>query len=251
MWKPNRREKTRKTDIDTDRLPLHLAIIMDGNSRWARKRGLPKVMGHRAGAEALRGVVRYCAEIGVPYLTAYTFSTENWKRPREEVENLMGLLVEYLYKEIDELNANGVRIRSLGRLDALPPDACEALRQAEGKTAGNTRLNLNLALNYGGRMEILDAVRKLALESKEGKLDPLAIDEQVFADHLYTAGMPDPDLLIRPAGEYRLSNFLLWQIAYSELWVTPVLWPDFKREHIRQAIADYQGRERRFGGRNE
>ncbi len=250
MWKPQRKEKTKDSDIDTERLPLHLAVIMDGNSRWAKKQGLPKVMGHRAGAEALRDIVRYCAEIGIPYLTAYTFSTENWKRPKDEVDDLMGLLVEYLYKEIDELNANGVRIKSLGRPDALPPAACEALRTAESRTAANTRLHLNLALNYGGRMEILDAVRSLALKAAEGKIDPLVIDEQMFADHLYTAGMPDPDLLIRPAGEYRLSNFLLWQIAYSELWVTPVLWPDFRREHIRQAIIDYQRRERRFGGRN-
>lgn len=235
---------------DPDRLPLHVAIIMDGNSRWAKKRGLPKVLGHRAGAEALRGVVRYFAKIGIPYLTAYTFSTENWKRPKDEVEDLMGLLVEYLYKEVKELNANGVRVRSLGRADVLPPDACRALQTAEAETAANTRLCLNLALNYGGRMEILDAVRALAAQARDGKIDPAEIDESTFAGHLYTAGLPDPDLLIRPAGEYRLSNFLLWQIAYSELWVTPVLWPDFRPEHVRQAILDFQGRERRFGGRN-
>lgn len=251
VWKRPPGRTLKDTDLDARRLPPHVAIIMDGNSRWAEKRGLPKVMGHRAGAESLRGVVRYCARIGIPYLTVYTFSTENWKRPKDEVDDLMGLLVEYLYKEIEELNANGVRIRSLGRSDVLPADAFTALQTAEAGTAANAGLTLNLALNYGGRTEILDAVRKLAFKVREGKIDPPAIDESVFSDHLYTAGLPDPDLLIRPAGEYRLSNFLLWQIAYSELWVTPVLWPDFRPEHLRQAIYDFQRRERRFGGRKE
>ncbi|MDA8096475.1 MAG: isoprenyl transferase [Desulforudis sp.] len=248
--KPHRNKRAvEEPQIDKSRLPVHVAIIMDGNGRWAKQRGVPKVMGHRAGAESLRDVVRYCAETGILILTAYAFSTENWKRPQDEVSNLMGLLVEYLSKEIQELNDNGVRIKSIGQVDGLPSDAYEALMAAEDKTKENKRLTLNLALNYGGRLEILEAVRKLAHEAHEGRLDPASIDESLFASALYTAGIPDPDLLIRPAGEFRLSNFLLWQIAYTELWITPVLWPDFRRSHLEQAIVDYQCRERRFGGR--
>ncbi|MDP3051192.1 MAG: isoprenyl transferase, partial [Eubacteriales bacterium] len=218
--------------VDKDRLPMHVAIIMDGNGRWAKQHNLPKVMGHRAGAESLRDLVRYCAETGIPILTAYAFSTENWKRPQDEVSNLMGLLVEYLYKEVEELNENDVRISSIGQVDALPSEAYEALMAAEEKTKDNKRLTLNLALNYGGRLEILEAVRKLAHDAAAGRLDPVSIDEALFSSALYTAGIPDPDLLIRPAGDFRVSNFLLWQIAYTELWTTPVLWPDFRRAHL-------------------
>lgn len=230
------------------RLPRHIAIIMDGNGRWAKKRGLPRVAGHRAGVEALRGVVRACGELGIDVLSLYAFSTENWKRPREEVDALMNLLVEYLRREVEELCRSNVRVRVMGQLGELPPAARREVLSAMDRTKDNTGLVVNLALNYGGRREIVEAARALAVKAREGNLDPADIDERVFAAHLYTAGLPDPDLLIRPGGEVRVSNFLLWQVAYTELWVTPVFWPDFSRAHLEEAIAAYQGRRRRFGG---
>lgn len=235
--------------LDPGRLPLHIAIIMDGNRRWAEQRGLPAAEGHRAGAESLRDIVRFCGELGIPYLTVYAFSTENWKRPEDEVQALMHLLVEYLAREVDELDANGVRVRAIGRLEELPGAARLALAVAEERTAGNGHLTLTLALNYGGRAELVDAARRLAAEAVAGRLDPQAIDEETLARCLYAGDVPDPDLLIRPAGEFRVSNFLLWQIAYTEFWVTPVLWPDFRRRHLTEGLLDYQRRERRFGGR--
>ncbi len=241
-------EKELLARIDRSRLPLHIAIIMDGNGRWAQRRGLPRTFGHRAGVESLREIVKLCVELKIKYLTVYAFSTENWKRPREEVNTLMSLLIEYLQKEIDELCANNIRINPIGRLEDLPASAQEAVRMAREKSRQNKGLTLNVALNYGSRSELAAAVRAIAKRVRDGGLNPADIDEKVISDHLYTAGQPDPDLLIRPSGDYRVSNFLLWQLAYTEFWFTPVLWPDFRRVHLLQAIVDFQSRERRFGG---
>ncbi|MEG6615732.1 isoprenyl transferase [Peptococcaceae bacterium 1198_IL3148] len=234
--------------IDFARLPNHIAIIMDGNGRWAQKRGMPRMMGHRAGVESLRDVVKVCNEIKIPVLTVYAFSTENWKRPKDEVDALMKLLVEYVYKEIDELDQNKVQIRAIGRIHKLPEDCRRAVAHARERTADNDGLIFNLALNYGGRSEIVDTVRTIIKKVNEGELVAEEVDEQLFAAHLYTAGLPDPDLLIRPSGDYRISNFLLWQLAYTEFWHSDVMWPDFRRKDLLQAIYDYQCRERRFGG---
>ncbi|ACV63949.1 undecaprenyl diphosphate synthase [Desulfofarcimen acetoxidans DSM 771] len=234
--------------IDPARLPKHIAIIMDGNGRWAKKRGLPRALGHRAGVDALRNIVKLCRQLEIEYLTCYAFSTENWKRPPKEVTALMNLLVEFLQKEIDELCANYVRVSSIGRTEELPPAAQKALQMAVNKSSNNNGLILNLALNYGGRAELVEAVRQLAREVKQGLVDPEAIDENTIGRYLYTSELPDPDLLIRTSGDFRISNFLLWQLAYTEFWLTPVLWPDFKPLHLLNAIVDYQNRERRFGG---
>ncbi|GAB6157604.1 isoprenyl transferase [Desulfotomaculum varum] len=237
--------------LDRTRLPHHIAIIMDGNGRWAQRRGMPRSLGHRAGVESLRNIVQLCSELGIRVLTCYAFSTENWKRPVEEVNFLMNLLVEYLHKELDELHSKNVRINAIGRLSELPQRAREALENACRTTANNSGLLLNLALNYGGRKEITDAVLKIAQQVKENKIDVKDINEKLISKHLYTAGMPDPDLLVRPSGDYRISNFLLWQLAYTEFWLSDVMWPDFKRIHLLQAILAYQRRERRFGGLNK
>ncbi|MCL6638942.1 MAG: isoprenyl transferase [Firmicutes bacterium] len=234
--------------LDKSRMPRHVAIIMDGNGRWARRRGLPRAFGHRAGVESLREIVKACSELKIGVLTVYAFSTENWKRPQDEVNALMDLLVEYVDRELDELCANGVRVNPIGRLAVLPPAALAALTRASEKSRDNRGLILNIALNYGGRAEIVDAVRAVAAGVKEGKVPIGEIDEKLISDHLYTAGQPDPDLMIRPAGDFRVSNFLLWQLAYTEFWLTPVMWPDFRRVHLLQAIVDFQGRDRRFGG---
>ncbi|HID10443.1 MAG TPA: isoprenyl transferase [Candidatus Latescibacteria bacterium] len=228
-------------------LPRHIAIIMDGNGRWARMRGLDRIEGHRAGRESVRDVVRACGELGIEVLTLYAFSVENWRRPRREVWALMRLLRDTLYEEVEELDRNNVRLIAIGRLDELPKTSREALFWAMKRTKDNTGLMLNLALNYGGRVEIVDAVRRIL----EGGYRPEDVDEAVFSAHLYTAGLPDPDLLIRTSGELRVSNFLLWQMAYTEIWVTDVLWPDFRRKHLYQAIEAYQRRERRFGMTSE
>jgi len=243
-------EKTLMQMLDRERIPAHVAVIMDGNGRWAQKRGLPRAAGHRAGAEALRKVVRFAAELGVRYLTAYTFSTENWKRPRAEVDGLMSLLVEYIYKELEEMRGQGVCLRTIGRPEELPPDAGAALAEAVARTRDNSRIIVNLALNYGGRRELVDMARKLGEAVRAGRLDPGDIDEKTVESALYTAGIPDPDLLIRPSGEFRISNFMLWQLAYTEFWVTPVLWPDFARVHLVQALVEFQRRDRRYGGLN-
>jgi undecaprenyl diphosphate synthase len=220
---------------------------MDGNGRWATRRGLPRSAGHRAGVEALRRVVEACPHLGIEILTTYAFSTENWKRSKDEVDFLMLLLVEYCRRETESLNRNGVRIKGIGRIDELPTLQREEIRRAEELTRSNTRLQLNLAVNYGGQAELVDAIRSMAKEVQTGVLKPDEIDEATVSRHLYTAGIPDPDLVVRTAGEMRLSNFLLWQASYSEIWVTDVTWPDFGREHLEMAIADYQRRERRFG----
>jgi len=232
--------------VDLDHLPQHIAIIMDGNGRWAKKRRLPRIAGHRAGIRAVRQAVEACARLGVPFLTLYAFSVENWKRPHVEIKLLMDLLREYLKKEIAELNRQNIRLGVIGRISELPKPVQRDLSNALEKTRPNTGLRLTLALNYGARAEIVDAIRALA-EKLKGN-GSLAVDEALIGKHLYTRELPDPDLLIRTSGEVRVSNFLLWQIAYTEIWVTETLWPDFTQNDLLQAIIDYQKRERRFGG---
>ncbi|MDH7478980.1 MAG: isoprenyl transferase [Syntrophomonadaceae bacterium] len=234
--------------INFAELPQHVAIIMDGNGRWAHARGLPRTAGHRVGVQTLKETVNLCGEIGIPILTVYAFSTENWKRPAEEVEFLMQLLVEYIGRELDELHRQGVRVRILGETAELPEQVRREVQRAMETTAANTGLLLNVAVNYGGRRELLRAIRELCQQAREGRLRPEEITEDLVSGCLYTQGLPDPDLLIRPSGEMRLSNFLLWQVAYTEFWFNNVLWPDFRREHFYQAIAEYQRRNRRFGG---
>lgn len=229
-------------------IPQHVAIIMDGNGRWATRRGLPRTAGHRAGAEALRDVLEGCTEAGIGILTVYAFSTENWRRPAEEVLALMDLLVEYIHREGRELKDKGVRFTVTGFTDELSPHIQRELQETVALCRDNQGLLLNVALNYGGRREIATTARRLAEMVREGQLQPEDIDEEFFGQHLLTGGLPDPDLLIRTGGEWRLSNFLLWQLAYAELWVTPVLWPDFRRGHLFEAILDFQRRERKFGG---
>lgn len=231
-------------------VPAHIAIVMDGNGRWAAKRGLPRIAGHRAGAKAIRDTIEGCVEAGVRYLTIYTFSTENWRRPAREVKGLMALFREVLEREIDELDRQGVRIVPIGRLAELPDSTRSAFEESARRTAANERLTLVVAVNYGARQEIADAAAGIAGEVAAGRLDPADVTEEVVARHLYTAaaGIPDPELVIRTSGELRLSNFLLFQLAYAELWVTKTLWPDFRRRHLFRAILDYRGRARRFGG---
>ena len=229
-------------------LPQHIAIIMDGNGRWARQRGLPRIAGHREGINSVREVVRAAGELGIKALTLYVFSAENWRRPRREIGALMRLLRETTRREIADLMKNNVRLKIIGRLEDVAPAARRVLTEAMAQTGDNTGLVLNLAINYGGRTELVDAVRKLSQEVQTGALAVSDIDEELFGKYLYTGELPDPDLLIRTSGEMRLSNFLLWQIAYTEIYVTDVLWPDFRREQFYGAILDYQSRERRFGG---
>ena len=227
-------------------VPRHVAIIMDGNGRWAESRGMARTAGHEAGAESVRLVTRACRRLGVEALTLYSFSTENWARPEDEVEALMALLQKYLADELQELLDNGIRLRAIGELDRLPRSVRTALEAVMQATAHHTGMTLCLALSYGSRDEILHAVRELASEAARG-LDPATIDAKVFADRLYTRGLPDPDLLIRTSGELRVSNFLLWQIAYAEIFVTDVLWPDFRDEHLAIAFEAFGARQRRFG----
>ena len=233
--------------VSSGALPRHIAIIMDGNGRWAQARGLPRIAGHRRGAEAVRRTLTAAAEFGVPYLTLFGFSSENWKRPLAEVDDLMGLLRHYLRGEIAELHRNGVRLRVIGERSRLAPDIVILIENAEALTRDNRGVNLTIALSYGGRAEIIAAMRVLAAKAVAGELAPDAIDEDVIARHLFTADIPDPDLLIRTSGEQRISNFLLRQCAYAELVFTKTLWPDFGRDDLEQAIADYGGRERRYG----
>ena len=231
--------------IDPGRLPAHVAIIMDGNGRWARRRGRPRVAGHSAGMGAVRVAIETWARMGLKALTLFAFSVENWKRPRAEVEMLWRLMRSYLRSELPEIHRQGIRLHAIGRLDALPAQVRAGLEEALAQTAGNRGLQVNLAINYGGRAEIVDAVKALVEEARRREID---IDEAAIAARLYTAGIPDPDLLIRTSGEMRVSNFLLWQIAYAELYVTETLWPDFTRAELLRAILDYQKRDRRFGG---
>ncbi len=232
----------------TPQLPRHIAVIMDGNGRWARARGLSRLEGHRAGAEAVRRVTVAAAEIGLEYLTLYAFSVENWRRPKREIQGLMRYLKEYLKSELPLMRENNIRLRAIGRIGEFPVSVQKALARTVSATAGHTGLTLTLALNYGGRSEIADGVRRIAQAAREGEVDPETIDEKLISRYLYAPDLPDPDLLIRTSGEMRISNFLLWQISYTEFWVTEKCWPDFDKGMLLQAISDYQGRERRFGG---
>jgi undecaprenyl diphosphate synthase len=241
---PGSPEEGLARQVDFARLPRHIAVIMDGNGRWAAQRHLPRVEGHRAGIESVRDIVESSARLDIQVLTLYAFSVENWKRPVTEVSTLMMLLKRYLRLELNTLLRNNIRFRVIGRASELAPDIRSELADAEAKTAGNTGMLFNIALNYGGRAEIVEAARRLL----EGGVAPEELDEQRFAGFLYTAGQPDPDLLIRTSGEMRVSNFLLWQIAYAEIWVTETLWPDFRRQHLLEAILAYQKRHRRYGG---
>ncbi len=235
--------------MDTSKkIPEHIAVIMDGNGRWASRRGLPKIAGHRAGVKSARETMQGAIDLGVKVLTLYTFSTENWKRPKTEVSGLFKLLEHYLSVEGNKLHKNNIRFRVMGRIQELPDSLRKKLEAQVEKTKNNTGLILNLALNYGGRPEIIDAVRGIVKDVGDSKIRTEDIDERSFAGYLYTAGLPDPDLLIRTSGELRISNFLLWQIAYAEICVVKKLWPDFKKEDFKKCVLDYQERERRFGG---
>lgn len=234
--------------LDMDRIPSHIAIIMDGNGRWAKARHLPRSMGHKAGVETIRNIVRECNRLGVKYLTLYAFSTENWKRPEAEVGFLMDLLVRYLRSEFNELNDNNVVIDAIGDLEELPKVCRDELASAYERTRANTGVHMYLALNYGGQREIVRAARRALADVQSGSLNPEDLDEKGFSRYLYAGAIPEPDLIIRPSGELRLSNFMLYQSAYSELWFSQINWPDFTPAHLRQAIADTQQRQRRFGG---
>jgi undecaprenyl diphosphate synthase len=249
VLKPGSKDWALANTIDPSRLPAHIAIIMDGNGRWAKKRNLPRAAGHKAGVEAVRTTVETCTRLGIQVLTLYAFSVENWKRPRTEVDTLWRLLRVYLRRELPEILRNGIRFTCMGRLDGLPPQVRQELENAIESTANNRGMRLNVAINYSGRAELVDAINAIVEDARlEGRLRNLHIDEDAIASRLYTADLPDPDLLIRTSGEMRISNFLLWQIAYAELYVTDTLWPDFRRTDLLNAILDYQKRDRRFGG---
>jgi undecaprenyl diphosphate synthase len=245
------REMSYKDQIDLQKLPRHIAVIMDGNGRWAKGKGKLRVFGHHNGVLSVRDIVEGAGELGVEFLTLYTFSAENWSRPKFEVTAIMELLISTLNKEIAKLMKNNVRLNAIGDLNMLPDKCHQELKNAISKTAANTGLVLTLALSYSSRSEIVHAAKTLAAKVQSGKLDPADIDEQLFEDNLYTGGMPNPELLIRTSGEYRISNYLLWQIAYAELYFTAKLWPDFRREDLYEAILDFQKRERRFGMTSE
>ena len=238
-------------DINPSRLPVHVAIIMDGNGRWAMTQGRDRLRGHWQGYATLKQVVYAADEMGIKYLTVYGFSSENWRRPSAEVGGLMALMADAMRAEMEELIDAGIRVRISGRLDELPDEVRTEFEQAVTRTRDNTKLTFNLAINYGGRAEIVDAVRRIVSDVQHGELAPGEIDERSISSRLYASDIPDPDLLIRTAGEMRLSNFLLWETAYSEIWITPTLWPDFGREHLEAAVADYQRRVRKFGGLEE
>src|SRR3954454_7837413 len=247
--KPGERDWRIATQLDPKRLPAHVAIIMDGNGRWARQRNLVRIIGHKAGVAAVRSTVETCAQLGIEALTLYAFSVENWKRPRLEIEGLWHLLRRYLRRELPTLMENDIQLVAIGRLESLPGSVQAELQSVMDKTRHNRGMRLNLAINYGGRTELIDAVNSILENAKlEGNLSSLEITEESIRSHLYTAGLRDPDLLIRTSGEMRLSNFLLWQIAYAELYVTDTLWPDFNRTNLLEAIFEFQNRERRFGG---
>ena len=237
--------------LDNNRIPKHVAVIMDGNGRWAQQKGEMRIFGHTNGVNSVREALTAAGEIGVEYLTLYAFSTENWNRPKEEIAALMDLLVQSIYNEVDELNKKGVRLRTIGDVDILPSSCQTALKDAIERTKNNNRVTLILALSYSSRWEISKAVQKMANQVIKGKLNPDAINEELISSYLSTADYPDPELLIRTSGENRVSNFLMWQMAYTELYFTETLWPDFKKEHFYKAIQDYQSRERRFGKTSE
>ena len=235
------------SDLDIKSIPAHIAVIMDGNGRWAKQHSLGRIAGHKKGVEAVRETVTACREFGVRYLPLYAFSSENWDRPAREVKSLMGLLEKFLKMELKTMLDRDIRLLAIGNCGTLPENVLKTLNEVISKTQGNSAMTLILALSYGGRDEILEAVRKIAREAAEGKIDPGGLNKEAFSDYLYTEGIPDPDLLIRTSGEHRISNFLLWQTAYTEFYFTDVLWPDFRKKDLIAAIRDYQGRERRFG----
>ena len=238
-------------DVDADRLPQHIAVIMDGNGRWAQRRHLPRVAGHRAGVQSARTVIETCAKLGIPALTLYAFSMENWRRPKAEIDFLMRLLREYLRKEIPAIQRNNIRMIFIGRTDQLQDEVRADIDRAVEQTAGNTGMTLAVALNYGGRAELVDAFNRILDRVRNNGLATARVDEDLISQHLYTSGLADPDLLIRTSGEMRVSNFLLWQIAYAEIYVTETLWPDFTRAQLFEALLDFQKRERRYGGLTE
>ncbi len=240
-----------KSKINLEKLPKHIAIIMDGNGRWAKKHGKPRVFGHRNGVKAVRETTETAAELGVENVTLYAFSTENWNRPKFEVNALMTLLVETIRSEVETLNKNNIRLKAIGDLKKLPSKSYKALLEGIEQTKNNTRMTLILALNYSAKWEIMTAVKSIAEQIENKQISPADIDEKIFENELSTSGIPDPELLIRTSGETRISNFLLWQIAYSELYFTPILWPEFRKDHLYQAIIDFQNRERRFGKTSE
>jgi undecaprenyl diphosphate synthase len=250
---PKKKKKSLKSDalqtsgLDLDRLPVHVAIIMDGNGRWAKKRLMNRVRGHEKGSRTVRSIVSACSELQIPYLTLYAFSTENWARPKSEVSSLMGLLKKFLVSEQDEMKEKGICLKVLGQMERLPEDVRQKACETMAATCHNHRMTLNLALSYGSRQEICDAFQAMAQKVKAGDLAVEDICEQIVSDHLYTSDIPDPDLVIRTSGEFRLSNFLLWQSAYAEIFVTPTLWPDFTREEFVDILINYQKRDRRFG----
>jgi len=242
---------SKKDKLIAEKLPHHVAIIMDGNGRWAKEKGQDRLFGHYSGVESVRNIVEGCAELGIGYLTLYAFSTENWDRPKDEVTGLMELLVQTIRKEVTELNKNNIRLSVIGNTEMLPQSAQDELNEAVEELKNNSGMTLVMALSYSSRWEILNAVKNIGKEIKEGRLDPLQITDEVFKEHLCTASIPDPELMIRTSGEYRISNFLLYQLAYSELYFTDVLWPDFRKENLYEALLDYQNRERRFGKTSE
>lgn len=250
--KPSDPDRELALSLDPRRIPGHIAIIMDGNGRWAKRRGLPRVAGHKVGVSTVRNIVEDCSDMGVKALTLYAFSAENWKRPRTEIDVLWHLLKFYLRHDLEDLQKNNIRLQSIGRVEALPDRVYEELRATERATARNTGMRLTLAINYSARVELTDAINSILDEARlEGRLADLMVDEKMISRRLYTAGLAEPDLLIRTSGEMRVSNFLLWQIAYAELYVTETLWPDFNRAELLRAIQDFQRRERRFGGLSE
>jgi undecaprenyl diphosphate synthase len=249
ILKPVNREEARLLEqLDASRFPQHIAIIMDGNGRWAQRRHLPRVAGHRAGVKTAREMIETCARLKIPALTLYAFSRENWRRPKAEIDFLMRLLREYLRKELPVIHKNNIRLLVIGRPEQLPPEVRADLERGMKHTAANTGMKLVVALNYGGRAELVDAFNAILDRVRHNGLSAYQVDEQTVSDHLYTAGLPDPDLLIRTSGEMRVSNFLLWQIAYAEIYVTETLWPDFSRGELLEALLDFQKRERRYGG---
>ena len=234
--------------VDRSEFPHHIAIIMDGNGRWAKRCHLPKIAGHRAGIKSVEEIIKAAKELGIKILTLYTFSTENWKRPKIEIDALMRLLEVYLDREAEKIAKKGIRIRAIGRIRGLPESVQSKLRKIEERTVNNRDILVNLALNYGSRSEIVDAAKRIAKDVKQNKLNPDDISEDNFSDYLYTAGLPDPDLLIRTSGEMRMSNFLLWQLSYAEIYITKKFWPDFRKKDLEKAILDYRERDRRYGG---
>lgn len=248
IFKSNNGKEEISYKLDMDNIPKHIAIIMDGNGRWAKARNLPRAMGHKAGVETIRRVIKEADRLGVKYLTLYAFSTENWKRPKDEVNALMKLLVQFLRQELQELHENRVVIKVLGDITRLPKECQDEINKSIELTKNNDGIVMNVALNYGGRDEIIRGIKLIVEDINSGKINLEDINEEVMNNYLYTKGIPDPDIIIRPSGEQRLSNFLLWQCAYSEFWYSDICWPDFKEDDLRKAIYDFQNRDRRFGG---